>query len=119
MAIVGVSLVKWWVSSVQDEENDTQSEQIDCCTIVRLFLDDLGSHVGESTQLGVEVARSITASSGCCETKVSNLNIELFVKQYVFWLEITVSETLLLRVEDSLEHLFEVGTSNAGLKGGN
>lgn len=82
-------------------------------------MDDLGSHVGESTQFGVEVARSVTASSGCSETEVSNLHIELFVKHNVFWLEITVSETLLLRVEDSLKHLFKVGTSDAGLEGAN
>jgi len=117
VAIIGVSLVKWWVASVQDEKNDAQSEQIDCGTVVRLFLDDLRSHVGESTQLSCEVAGTVAASCGCSETEVSNLHVEVFVEHDVLRLEVTVSKTLFLRVEDSLEHLFKVSTCDAGLEG--
>lgn len=48
------SLLEWWAAGVEDEEDDTGSEEIDVGSIV-VPCSDFGGHVPLSSQLGVEL----------------------------------------------------------------
>lgn len=80
VGVVLVSLLKWRMSSVHDEQDDAESEQINLITLVLIFSDQFRRHVGNCTELSVQVTAAITALQRRCETEVCNLNIE-FVAQ--------------------------------------
>lgn len=55
-----------------------------------------------------------TTSGGCSESEIGKLHVEFLVEHDVFGLQVTVSNALLLRVENSLQHLLEVGAADCG-----
>lgn len=116
MGVGRVGLGEWRVTSIQNEQDDTEGEQINLVTLVGLVHNQLGSHVGNCSQAGVEIAGTVTTSHRCSETEVSNLDVELLIEHDVFWLKISVSMALVVSVMHGLEHLLEVSTADSLLE---
>lgn len=64
-------------------------------------------HIVKRSELGSQVTVSISAVNWCGKTEVSNLKGEVLVKQKIFWLKISVSNTLLVAILESLNELLE------------
>jgi hypothetical protein len=80
VGVIRVCHVEWWVTSIQNEQDNTEGEEIDNVTLVRLFQENLRGHVGLGSEDSVEVATSVTALDRGSETKISDFNVEFVIK---------------------------------------
>jgi hypothetical protein len=112
VGICWVGGVEWRVTRVQDEENDSESEQINVVSLVELLCNQLRGHVRSSSEDGSQETRTVLALDICSETKIREPDIELFVKHNVFGLQITVRYTIDMHVVHNLEALLEVVTTD-------
>ena len=74
---------------------------------------DLRSHIAFSSKLGSTVARAITAHYGSSKTKVSNLQVELFVVKQILWLKISVCDTVVVNVVQTINELSEIEAADS------
>jgi hypothetical protein len=74
---------------------------------------DLRSHIAFSTELGSAVARAITAHNRCSKTKVSNLKVELFVVKQILWLKISVCDTVVVNIVQTINELSEIEAADS------
>ena len=77
---------------------------------------DLWSHVRCSSELRLEHAFASLSLCRCCEAKVSNLQVEVAVKHKILWLKITMNETGIMEIVETLKQLFEIESRNLFLK---
>jgi hypothetical protein len=117
MGVVGVCHVEWGMTSIQNEQDNSEGEKIDNVTLVRLLQENLRCHVGLSSKDSLEVATSVTTLDRCSETKISDFNVEFVVKQDIFGFQITMRSSLRVDIVQQLKHLFEVETANGLLEG--
>lgn len=103
-----VCRVEWWVTSIQDENDDTQREKIDCITLVRLLLDKLGGHVCCGSKVCLEETRAVAALHWRSKAKIGESNVVLAVEHDVFGLQIAMGDTVNMHVMHHLQHLLEV-----------
>lgn len=69
---------------------------------------DLRSHVGSSSELGLEHAVTGLSFGWCSESKVCNLQIEIAVEHKILGLQITVNETSIVKIIETFNQLLEV-----------
>ena len=84
--------------------------------MVRFAQVNLRSHVSLGAELRSQVAILVSACSWSCESKISDLEVELFVKHDVLRLQISVANTVLVHVLKRLTQLCEVEPCEFGLK---
>lgn len=72
---------------------------------------DFWCHVVQCTTSGLESTGVISSLDWGGETKVSDLQIVVFVEQQIFRLEVSVGNSHLVAVVESLKKLFEEVTS--------
>ncbi len=77
-------------------------------TLVRLFEEYLGCHVGSSSQVCLEVTATITSLHWSRESEVCNFQVVVRVKHDIFRLKVSVRYALGVNVVHHLQHLFEV-----------
>jgi len=77
---------------------------------------DLWSHVRCSSELSLEHALASLSFCRCCEAEVCNLQVEVAVKHKILWLKITMNETGIMEIVETLKQLFEVESRNLFLK---
>jgi len=115
-AVTGDALVVWvgdlgvrerWMLGHEDEEDDGCGEDVYLLALVRCLEVDLGRHVVQRSQLGMEVALAVLSVGWCSEPKVSNFYVEIFVKQKILWLQVSVSNLFAVAVIKTLHELFE------------
>lgn len=111
------TLVEWvlwlsggerWMLGDHDEQDDGSSEDIHRFSFVWHFKVDFWSHVVQSSKLGMEHTGSISSLDWSSEPEVSNLKSILVVKQEILWLQISVSDSCLMAVVETLHELFHV-----------
>lgn len=112
VGVRGVSLLKWWVTGKQDEQDDAQGEQISLVTLVLVFLEELWAHVGHCAQVSLEEAASIPASGWGCEAPISNFDVELLIEHDVLGFQVTVTHAFVVCVVHRLEDLLEVSAAD-------
>ena len=93
VAIVLAGLRKGWVARTHGEEDDTKGEQVDDLALVWLLHEDFGGHISRRADLRAIDARAIAALERACEAEVDNLDIVVFVKEDILWLEVTMRES--------------------------
>jgi hypothetical protein len=93
MGVARVSQLEWWVTRIQNEEDDSKREQINDVSLIWFFSKDFWGHVSLSSEMSLEGATAVSALNRGCESEVSNSNIELIVKHNVFRLEVAMSST--------------------------
>lgn len=91
-----------------DEQNYCGGEQVHGLTLVWLLQVDLGSHVVQGTQLGVEVASTVSALDWCGEAKVSDFESVVAIEKQILWLEVSVSKALLMAVVKTIHEFLEI-----------
>lgn len=69
---------------------------------------DLRGHIVECSKLCVQVALAVPALRRSSETKIGNLQVEVFVQEQVLGLEISVSDLLVVAEVQAGHELFEV-----------
>lgn len=108
MRIIRVGRVEWRSLGQHDEADDTSSDNVDSFSLVRLSHVDFRSHVTLCAELSLQLSLSVAAHDRSCETKVRNFEFEVFFKHKIFGLEVTMADTCLVHVVQSLEHLLGV-----------
>ena len=108
VGIFHVRHVEGWVTGIENEKDDTEGEQIDDLTLVRLLGMDLRGHEAEGTNDGAVHTISRSAFNGAGESEINDLNIVALIKKDVLALEISVSETLGVDVVNGLDQLLGV-----------
>jgi hypothetical protein len=106
----GVSLGERWSTTDHDEEDNTTGEEIYSRAAVWLSEVDFRSHVGFSTQDGVEFAGAIFAGHEGSETEVSDFKVEVGVEEKVFGLQVSVGDALFIAVVKSFNKGSEVSS---------
>lgn len=66
------------------------------------------SHVTFSSELGPQVATTVSALDGGGKAEISDLQVKVLVKEHVLRLQITVSYSFLMDVVKSFNQLLEV-----------
>jgi len=112
VGVLRVSLVEWRVSGIQNEKDDTKSEQVNNVSLVSLFHNQFWCHVGGCSQDSLKETTSVTSLDGGREAEVCESDIKFRVEHNVFWLQVTVSDSLDVHVVHHLEHLLEVVAAN-------
>lgn len=84
VGVPGVGVRERRVLSIQDEQDDGGGEEINNLTLVGGPRDDFRSHVAEGAQIGLELARSVSALEGCGETEISQSKVEVRIEKHVF-----------------------------------
>lgn len=107
-SIGGVSLGERWMLGVQDKQNHTECEQINYVALVWLAIQDFWGHVRGGTDHGVVKAATVSSCELGCKAEIDDLQIVILVKQDVFRLEITMAETVRMKVMKTHQNLFEV-----------
>ena len=102
------SFLKWGISSIHDEENDSCSEDVNILTLI-LFSRDLWSHITFSSKFCSQYSCSIFALEEGREAEISNLQYKKLRKKKVLRFNISMSESLLMHIVKSVHHLMEIG----------
>lgn len=92
--ISGSSLGEWRVTGNHDEQDYTNSKEVNRLSLVGSLGVDFRSHVGLSSELSEELSSSSTSSERSSKAKVCNLSVKLGIDEDVFRLEISVSDSL-------------------------
>ena len=82
------------MTGIQYEENDSEGEEINNLSLIRLSRENLWCHVSRSTDDRFVGTRSITSFKRACKAEIDDLDIVHLVEEDVLWLEISVSEAL-------------------------
>ena len=80
------------------EEDDCGGEQIHTLSSVRLAKVDFRGHVGGGTKLGGQESTAISTFGWCSKSKISNLQIEFWVKHDILWFQIPVAGPSIVHV---------------------
>lgn len=105
--ILWLGRCEWWVLSHHDEEDDGGGEEVDRLALIWHLEMDLWRHVVEGTELGGQVALTISSLNWCSETEVCYLEGVLVVEEKILWLEISVSNSSLVTEVETLHKLVE------------
>jgi hypothetical protein len=114
--VIWLSGSEWRVLGNHDEKNDCGSKKIHRFPFVWLLQVDFWRHVVQGTELGVEVTSAISSFDWGSESKISNFEDEIFVEEKIFWLKVSVSETLLMAKVEAIHELLEVVSGNRFLE---
>lgn len=112
--VVGIGwgcLLKWRISSIHDEEDDSRCEDVHTFTLIFLAR-DLWSHVAFSSQLCSENASAVLAFQKGGEAEISDLEDEQMREQQILRLDVSMRIPLLMHVMKAVHHLVEVGPGN-------
>mmetsp|Transcript_6366 Transcript_6366/g.8253 ORF Transcript_6366/g.8253 Transcript_6366/m.8253 type:complete len:428 (+) Transcript_6366:241-1524(+) len=101
------------VTRVHNEQNNGGSEEIYHVSLIWLSLMNFRSHVALSSKFSLEHAAAVTALNRSGKTEVSDLNVEVFVKQDILGLKISVSNTIVVDVVKGRKNLFEVEAADS------
>lgn len=93
-AIIGNSLGEWRMAGNHDEQDYTNSKEVNSLSLVGFLDVDFRSHVGLSSELSEELSSSTTSSDRSSKAKVCDFRVKLCVDEDVFRLEISVSDSL-------------------------
>ena len=115
--ILHVGHVEGWVTSIQDEEDDTKGKEVDDLALVGLLSVDLWGHEAERANDGAVHARAISSLDWAGEAKVDNLDVIESVEQDILALEIAMGEALGVNVVDGLNELLGVVADNLLVEG--
>ena len=107
---------EWWMLSNHDEQNDRWGEKIYRFSLVWLFEMDFWCHVVECTELGVEIASTISSLDWSSKTEICYLENVVLIEEKVLWFEISVRESVLMAVIETAHELFKVVSCDVLLK---
>jgi hypothetical protein len=96
--ILGLSCGEGRVLGNHNEKNDGCSKKINGSTLVGLSQVNFRSHIILGSQLRLQIASSIFTNYWCSKAKVCNFQVEALVQKYVFRLEVSVSDTILVAI---------------------
>ena len=99
--------------SEHNEQNDGGSENVNTCSRIRALSVNFRSHVALSTKLSPAETRTITSLDGGSKTKVSNFEIELFVVQEIFRFQISMSNTIVMDIVQTINQLSEIEAADS------
>jgi len=94
MDVSWLSLSEWRVTSMHDEEDDSQGEEVSLLSRICFASVQLWGHVGLSAELGLEVALTVASSKRGCEPEVSDFYVVILVHQDIFRLQISVRDSI-------------------------
>lgn len=101
-------LIERWVSCVHDEQDYTNSKQIDFLTLVRWRMRHLGCLVALGAHSSLQTALSIASFHGCCKTEINDPQIVILVNKDIFRLEIAMANTFHVAGMQGHEQLLQV-----------
>jgi len=96
-----------WVLSNQNKENDSSSEDIYLLALVWGFQMDFWGHVVQGSKLSMEIALTIFSISWSGETEIGYFKVVIFIKQKIFWLQVSVGYLLVVAKVQTLHELLE------------
>ena len=117
VSILGVGHIERRISTVQDEHDDADGEQINLRALVRLTFVDFGCHVADSSDASVGIASAVPTCHSGGESHVNYLDVVLTVKQDVTALKIAMGEPLCVHMEDSCQQLLHVESYDFRVEG--
>lgn len=115
--ILHIGHVKRWVACIQDEEDNSEGEQVNNLTLVRLLGVDLRGHEAKGADDGAIHSRSISTLDWASETEVDDLHIVEGIKQDIFALKVAMCEAFRMNVVDGLDELLGVVAHNSLTEG--
>ena len=90
-----------------NEQDDRSGEEINGFWEIWLLQVDLRRHVVESSKLGLQIARSVSAFNWSCKSEIGKFEIEIGIEQKILWFEISMGETLRMAMIKTRQKLFE------------
>lgn len=117
VCVIWVSAGERRVTCQKDEENNSTSEKIDHISLVLFSTMNFWCHVALGTEMSVEESRSIATFERSDEAEISDLQIEVFIKQDVFGLQVSVCNSVGMHVMKTLEELLEVEAADLFAEG--
>ena len=87
-----------WDASQDHEQDATEGENISCEGVVGFATCNFRGHVARSADVCLQVALLVSSLG---RSEVSNLDLEVFIKQNILHLQITMSEAFLMNVLDT------------------
>ena len=100
-----IGFVEWWMLGDKDEKNCSSCENINLSSSILLFFYKLWSHVSFSTEWSLKISHSTSTIDWSCESKISDLEVIVLSKQEIFWLKISMCESLIMAMEESFYEL--------------
>jgi len=112
------SLLEWECSSLQDEQDNTNGEQVNNLTLEGHSQVNLGCHVAHGTYEGLRFEAALARPiNGVSKAEIGELQVVVFVEQKVLWLQIPVNNSLAVDVVNCLDELLGVELHSVGLEG--
>ena len=69
---------------------------------------NFGSHIRFCPKLCLQSARSILSFDRSCETEVSYFKVEGGIEEHILWLQISMSQSLIVNIFETVEELSEI-----------
>jgi hypothetical protein len=98
---------EWGMLGHHHEEDDGGGEQVHAFSLIWLLQVDFWCHVVHGAQLGVELARTISAVNRSRKSEIRDLKVEVLVKQEVLRLEVPMGHSLVMAVVETVHELAE------------
>ena len=77
IAIIFVCSLEGRMSSVHDEQDDSEREDVSDMALVWLVRQDFRCHIGWRTNLGLAEARSISTTDLACKSEIDNFHVKI------------------------------------------
>ena len=112
VGVFRVCLVKRRMTSIHDEQDDADGEQIDLVALVLFLVTDFGGHVAGRAQIRVQRTLAVTAHDGRGKAEINDLQVVLLIEEHILRLEIAMASALLVEVVERVQQLREVVAAN-------
>ena len=100
--------IKRRVFTEHNEQNHSHSEDIDLFSFVFSAQMDFWCHVPKSSEGSLEVSGAVSALDRGSEPEINDFGIELRIQHNILWLQVSVSDSLLMAMVKALSHLFKI-----------
>jgi hypothetical protein len=95
------------VLSHHNEKNNSERKHVDTFAVISLFFVDFWSHVEGGSQVGPLHPASVVSFKWRSESEIGNFDVVVGTEENVLRLEISVSDSSLVNVVNTFNHLTE------------
>lgn len=113
VGVLHVSHVERWVTSIHNEEDNAEGEQVDDLGLVGLACVDFGRHEAKRANDAAVDAGAVAALDGARKAEIDDLDVVVLVEEHILALKVAMSEATSVDVVNGLDELLGIVAGDA------